>query len=137
MPRKGALLLEDKILGANLPTPLALAYIGDSRHSLFVRKLLVKRGISKSGELNSIALDFVTAERQAKAFSKIEPHLTEDERALFKRAFNSNHLNKPKNASSKDYRTATGFEAVIGMLSYLDEEERIEELMKISYEGEI
>jgi ribonuclease-3 family protein len=129
--------LEEKILGANLPTPLALAYIGDCRHSLFVRKLLVKRGISKSGELNSIALNFVTAERQAEAFLKIEPHLTEDERALYKRAFNSTHLNKPKNASSKDYRVATGFEAVIGMLCYLEDEDRIEELMKIAYEGDV
>ena len=52
----------------------ALAYIGDSRHSLYVRKMLVKRGIAKSGELNSIALGYVTAEAQAAAYEKIKRH---------------------------------------------------------------
>ena len=126
--------MQKEILGANLPSAAALAYIGDSRHSLYVRKMLVKRGIAKSGELNSVALSYVTAEAQARAYEKIESRLTDMERDTFRRAFNSTHLNKPKHASSKDYRCATGFEAVIGMLSYLEDEERIEELMKIAYE---
>ena len=65
-------------------------------------------------------------------FVRIEGHLTEDELGVFRRAFNSTHLNKPKRASGKDYRTATGFEAVIGMLSYLGDEERIEELLGLT-----
>ena len=126
--------MQKEILGANLPSTGALAYIGDSRHSLYIRKMLVKRGVAKSGELNAVALEFVTASAQARAYERIEGHLTELEADTFRRAFNSTHLNKPKHASSKDYRCATGFEAVIGMLCYLDDEERIEELMKIAYE---
>ena len=128
--------MHEKILGANLPPVGALAYSGDSRHSLYVRKKLVLQGIAKSAELNSIALRYVTAEAQAAAFAKIEPYLNEEERDTFRRAYNSTHLNKPKRASSKDYRIATGFEAVIGMLAYLEDEERIIQLLEIAYKDE-
>ena len=116
--------------GASLPSVQALAYIGDARHSLYVRKMLVSRGVCKSGELNRLSLEYVTAEAQARAFRKIEDMLAEDERDTYRRAANSGHLNKPKHASGADYRTATGFEAVIGMLTVLGDEERIEELLK-------
>ena len=125
--------MHDKIIGAKLPSVQALSYLGDARHSLEVRKILVARGISKSGELNRLSLQYVTAEAQAEMYRKIEPYLTEDEIAVFKRASNSSHLNKPKRASVMDYRYATGFEAVIGMLCYLGDEERITELLKIAH----
>ena len=122
--------MHDKIVGADLPSVGALSYIGDARHSLYIRTMLVNRGISKSGELNELSLKYVTAEAQAAAYAKIENMLLDDEREVFKRAFNSTHLNKPKRASGKDYRTATGFEAIIGMLSYIDDEDRINELLQ-------
>lgn len=121
--------MHEKITGASLPSVSALSYVGDARHSLYVRTMLVRRGVSKSGELNELALGYVTAEAQAEAYAKIEDLLLDDEREVFKRAYNSTHLNKPKRASGKDYRTATGFEAVIGMLSFIGDEERIEYLL--------
>lgn len=126
--------MHGKIVGAALPSVSALSYIGDARHSLYVRTMLVKRGFSKSGELNELSLKYVTAEAQAEAYSKIEDMLLDDEREVFKRAYNSTHLNKPKRASGKDYRTATGFEAVIGMLSYIGDEDRINELLFAAHE---
>ena len=126
--------MHEKITGASLPSVSALSYVGDARHSLYVRTMLVKRGVSKSGELNELALGYVTAEAQAEAYAKIENLLLEDEREVFKRAYNSTHLNKPKRASGKDYRTATGFEAVIGMLSFIGDEERIEYLLGEAHE---
>ena len=125
--------MEEKIIGGNLPQPPALAYIGDAAHSLYIRRALVARGISKSGELNARALDFVQAERQAEAYERIAPHLTEDESDTFRRAFNSSHLNKPKRAGAREYRLATGFEAVVGMLVWLGREERFLSLMKIAH----
>lgn len=124
--------MADLINQAALPPVLALAYIGDARHSLFVRKLLLSQGAVRSGELNKLSLDYVTAEAQAKAFLRIESMLTEDERDVYRRAFNSTHLNKPKHASGKEYRVATGFEAVIGMLEFLGDEARIEELLSVA-----
>ena len=121
--------MHEKILGAQLPSVMALAYLGDARHSLYVRRKLVGEGISKSGELNRRALEYITAEAQAAAYRKIEGGLTEDELAVARRASNSPHLNKPKRASVRDYRHATAFEAVLGMLTWLGDEERIEELL--------
>lgn len=125
--------MHEKITGAALPSVGALSYVGDARHSLYVRMMLVKRGVSKSGELNELALGYVTAEAQAIAYERIEDLLLDDEREVFKRAYNSTHLNKPKRASGKDYRTATGFEAVIGMLSFIGDEERINYLLDIAH----
>ena len=125
--------MHEKILGAALPSVMALAYLGDSRHSLYIRRMLVASGISKSGELNEASLKYVTAKSQAEAMRKIQHLLLEDELEVYKRASNSGHLNKPKNASASDYRAATGFEAVIGMLSWIGDEERIELLLSSAY----
>ena len=127
--------MHEKILGTRLPSVAALAYLGDARPALYIRCMLVKSGISKSSELNLRSLDYVTAEAQAAALERIEPYLTEDERDVYRRAFNSTHLNKPKRASGKDYRAATGFEAVVGMLTYIGDEERIARLFDIAYNG--
>jgi ribonuclease-3 family protein len=128
--------LHEKILGTRLPTVQALAFLGDAVHSLYVRRMLVERGICKSGELNSEALKYVTAEAQAAMYRKIEPMLIDDERDVFRRASNSSHLNKPKRASVADYRHATGFEAVIGMLEFIKDEERLKELLDAAHSEE-
>ena len=121
--------MHDSLIGASLPTTAALAYLGDARHGLYVRRMLVKRGICKSGELNEASLAYVTAEAQAKMMRKIEHLLLDDERDVYKRAANSGHLNRPRHASAADYRAATGFEAVIGMLEWIGDTERLEMLL--------
>lgn len=127
--------MHEKVIGASLPSVMALAYLGDARHALYVREMLVKEGISKSGELNERSLEFVTAERQAQMMRKIEPLLLEDEADVYRRAANSGHLNRPKHASAADYRAATGFEAVVGMLHWIGDEERIEYLLAKAHEA--
>lgn len=122
--------MHEEVIGAALPTTAALAYIGDARHALFVRRMLVEKGICKSGELNEAALSYVTAEAQAGMMRKIEHLLLDDERDLYRRAANSGHLNRPRHASAADYRAATGFEAVIGMLEWIGDVERLEMLLK-------
>lgn len=125
--------MHDKVLGASLPSTQALAYLGDAAYSLFVRRMLVEKGLSKAKDLNRETLKYVTAEAQANMYRKIEHLLLEDEREVFKRAANSTHLNRPKHASVTDYRYATGFEAVIGMLVYIKDDERIEELLRVAH----
>ncbi len=121
--------MDPKINGAMIPGGGALSYLGDARHALYVRRMLIERGLSRSADLNRAALAYVTAEKQAELYKKIEDELTDFERDVFKRAANSTHLNKPKHARGADYRCATGFEAVIGMLTWLGEEERLEYLL--------
>ena len=125
--------MHDKVLGTELPSVSALAYLGDARHSLYVRRLLVARGLCKSGELNEASLSYVTAEAQADMLRRIEPLLLEDERDVYRRAANSGHLNRPKHTSAADYRAATGFEAVVGMLEWIGDTERLEYLMNLAH----
>ena len=125
--------MHEKTKGTDLPSVLALAYLGDAAHQLYVRKMLVGRGISKSGELNRASLAYITAEAQARMYRTVEPLLLDDERDVYRRAYNSSHLSKPKRASHADYRCATGFEAVIGMLYWLGDDERMNLLFETGH----
>ena len=125
--------MHEKVLGASLPSVAALAYLGDAVHSLYIRRMLVRRGIGKSGALNSAALSYVTAEAQAAVLRSIEPMLLDDERDVARRASNSGHLNRPRHASGADYRAATALEAVLGMLHWIGDTERLNELMAAAY----
>jgi ribonuclease-3 family protein len=125
--------VHEKIIGAKLPSTQALAYLGDAAYSLYVRRMLVERGLSKAKDLNRETLRYVTAEAQAAMYRKIENMLLDDEREVFRRAANSTHLNRPKHASVTDYRYATGFEALIGMLVWVKDDERIEELLNAAH----
>ena len=127
--------MHDTVLGSALPSIQALAYLGDARHSLFVREMLVREGICKSGELNEASLCYVTAEAQARMLRKIEHLLLDDERDVYRRAANSGHLNKPRHASAADYRAATGFEAVVGMLFWIGDTERLDMLLLLAHEN--
>ncbi len=124
--------MHDKILAKDLPSPMALAYIGDAYYSLYIRKRLVQKGYEKAGQLNDITKNYVTCEAQSKLMQRLLPYLTEDEHNVYKRAFNSQHLSKPKRATIIDYRHATGFEALCGMLCYIGDEERFLYLMEIA-----
>lgn len=123
--------------GKVVPTVMALAYLGDARHSLYVREMLVLKGLSKSQDLNREALNYVTAEAQSRMYEKIKDELTEEESDVFRRAYNSKHLNRPKHATGKDYRVATGFEAVIGLLQWKKDYERLVFLLDKTHKEDI
>ena len=111
----------------------ALAYLGDAVLESIIRERLVLKGYDKSSKLNKEALNYVTAVNQAKAFSNIEAHLTEEEAQIFRRGKNSSHLNAPKSASLLEYKIATGFETIFGYLKLSNNEKRILELFSYAY----
>ncbi len=115
-----------------LPPVTALAFLGDAVHSAYIREMLLRKGIPKAGELSRLSLLYVTAEKQAEAYRKTEPFLTEDELDLARRAGNSKHLSRPHHAKISDYRLATGLEAILGMHRFCGNEARINELMAIA-----
>ena len=98
---------------------LTLAYIGDAVYDIVIRTMLVARGNAPVNKLHVEASGIVKAEAQKNALQKIEPLLTEEEMAVYKRGRNSKSYTTAKNASVTDYRIATGYEALIGYL-YLD-----------------
>ncbi len=102
-----------------------------------VRELLVRTGLSHSADLNSHALDFVRAAAQAEAVKNILPLLTEEESAAFRRGRNIGHTNTPKSATTGQYRSATGMEALFGYLQLEGRKERIDELFGLAYQDKI
>ncbi len=109
---------------------LTLAYLGDCIYELIIRSMLVEQGIMHVSDLNKAAVAHVRAGAQAKLMQSIEGKLTEDETAVYHRGRNAKSASIPKNASVAEYRTATGFEALMGYLYLKGETGRILELLK-------
>ena len=127
--------MENKIRQTDLPDVLALAYLGDAIFSHAVRRRLVARGISRNGELTRLSLAYVTAEAQSEGYNLIEPTLSDDEKAVARRASNSGHLNRPRHASPADYRRATALEALLGMLEVTGQTERLQKILDRLLDG--
>ena len=125
--------MHDRIIGATLPSVQSLSFLGDAVHSLYVRRMLIDKGHCKAGDLNVWAQKYVTAEAQAEMMRRVKPMLLEDELEVYRRASNSTHLNRPKHAKAADYRAATGFEAVLGMLEWIGDRERLDEILKTAH----
>lgn len=113
-------------------SPLTLAFIGDGVFDLFVREEIVCAANRPVKELNKLKVERVRCEAQARLFEKLEPYLTEEELEIFRRGRNAHTSHTPKNASSYDYHTATGLEALFGFLYLSDRTERIRDLIKLS-----
>ena len=111
----------------------ALAYLGDAAFEVLVRRYLLRLGISSSGKLNKLALDFVRATAQSAALDNILPLLTETEEYIYKRGRNANGIAIPRSASAVEYRRATGLEALFGYLDLTGQSERAEELFRLAY----
>ena len=115
----------------------ALAYLGDCVFELWVREKLIRRGLTNAGALNAASHAYVTAKNQSAAYRRIEPLLTEEERAYFKRGRNSTHLSGPRSASGTEYRTATGFESLCAALHLLGQTERLHTLLDAAFPEEM
>lgn len=115
-------------------SPLTLAYIGDGVYEIVIRTILVSQGNCPPNKLHRRASALVKAEAQSDMMAVIEPLLTEEEMAVYKRGRNAKSYTMAKNASMSDYRRATGFEALMGYLYLSGNEERMVELIKVGLE---
>ena len=112
-------------------SPLTLAYIGDAVYEIIIRTILVEHGNAPVNKLHQKASSLVKAQAQANLIHLIEKDLTEEELSVYKRGRNAKSATTAKNASIRDYRTATGLEALVGYL-YLDNQmERALKLVKL------
>ena len=116
-------------------SPLTLAYIGDGIYDLVIRTFIVSKGNRKVNQMHRETSELVQAKTQSVMIGKIMSLLTEEEITIYKRGRNANKTDKAKNATIREYRRATGFEAVIGYLYLKDETKRILELIEAALEG--
>ncbi len=120
----------------SLYSPLTLAYIGDSVYEVYVRAHLLSGGNLPSSKLHRLSIQYVSAEAQSAFYNIIEPMLSEEEIAIFKRGRNAKSCTVPKHAGVIDYKRATGVEALIGYLYLSGRQERIDYLMSLLFENQ-
>ena len=113
-------------------SPLALAFVGDSVYELFVRELLISKGIFSLKKLNSAKVEFVRCEFQAEAAEKLLADVfTPEETAVYMRGRNAHVGHVPKNSSAADYHAATALESVFGYLYLTGQQERLKALFEM------
>ena len=116
-------------------SPLTLAYIGDGIYELYIRAILIKQGNCQVNKLHKQASRLVKAQAQSEMVQALEPHFTQEEEAVYKRGRNAKSYTTAKNATTGDYRRATGFEAVMGYLYLTDQYCRMIDLIKMGLEA--
>ena len=111
---------------ARLLNPLQLALIGDAVYELYIRNYILANNISLSAhKIHVKAIGYVKAKSQSAIMHSIEEELTEEESYIFKRGRNAKSATVHKNADVRDYRMATGFEALVGYLHLIGDYERL------------
>lgn len=113
---------------------LSLAFLGDGVHSLFVRSQIVNDKTFKVKELHSKTTKFVKASSQSLVLDKIMDILTEEELQIVKSSRNAKTNNIAKHSTIKDYKNATAFESLIGFLALTNNFERLNLILKSSYD---
>lgn len=110
---------------------LVLAYMGDTIYEDYIRKYLITKGIGNVNDLQTAALNYVSAKSQAKFLQEMmdKEYLTSDELDIVKRARNYKTTSHPKSCDIVTYKYATGLEALIGYLYLEGNTERVNEIM--------
>ena len=111
-------------------SPLALAYMGDAVYEVLIRTRVMNRGSMQVNKMHKKSASLVKA--QARMIQALQEELTEEETAVYKRGRNAHSASSAKNASIRDYRMATGFEALVGYLYLTGQYER---LLKLVHDG--
>lgn len=116
-------------------SPLTLAYIGDGIFDLVIRSVVVARGNTHVSRLHYHTSHVVKAATQAAMIQSLQESLTEEELDIYRRGRNAKSHTMPKNASVADYRSATGFEALMGYLYLNDRTERMMDLIQMGLDN--
>ena len=118
---------------ARMLNPLQLALIGDGVYEVYIRNyVLLKNRRLNAHKMHVEAIKFVKAKAQSNIMHELESELDEDEAYIYKRGRNAKSPTVPKNADVRDYRNATGFEALVGYLYLSGQTERMNEILDIS-----
>ena len=115
-------------------SPLTLAYIGDGIFDLVIRTLVVAKGNTSANQLHRTTSQIVKAHSQAMMAQAIGDVLSPEEEDVYRRCRNAKSHTMAKNASVTDYRSATGFEALMGYLYLTRQEDRMMELISYGME---
>lgn len=116
-------------------SPLVPAYMGDCVYDLIIKSMVVSRGNKQVHRLHEETSSYVQASAQSRMMRAMQPHLTEEEHAIYRRGRNTRSVSAAKNQTITDYRRATGFEALVGYLFLKKRYARLMELVKIGLDS--
>ncbi len=110
--------------------PLVMAYMGDTIYEQHIREYLIRKGISKIGDLQAESLNYVSAKSQRRHLERLENanFLTPEEIDIIKWGRNAKGTHN-KSTDIVTYRLATGLETLIGKLYFAGKLDRIKEIM--------
>ena len=133
---------------------IALAHMGDAVYETLVRTWLCVHGTATGKDLHRATIALVCAPAQAEKMQKvhretvrrvnapaqarvaeaIQPALTDEERAVYKRGRNANVHTMSRSATPAQYHSATGLECLMGYLYLKGDKNRAEELFRAMME---
>ena len=126
------------------PTKLntaALAFMGDAVYEVYVRRHVLGTGTSHSDVLHRMAVEYVSADGQAKVVRTLmEGELSDEEMSLVRRARNHKASSSKKTRASRrgsdiiTDKLATAFEALLGELYLSNDMGRLEFLINRAFE---
>ena len=119
---------EKDLQDVKMLSPLVWAYVGDSVYEMLIRTHLVNYSNAKPHKLHVEAIKYVKAKAQADILEKLNDFLTEEEKDIVRRGRNTENHHVAKNADIADYTMATAFEALIGYLYLMKQDERLKEI---------
>lgn len=117
--------------------PMALAFVGDAVQSLYTRTRVTIGSSQKTGALHHEVTKVVKAVSQAAEAEKLMPLFNEAEQDVFRRARNCKVQTSAKHAQMSEYRRASGFEAVLGYLYLIGDNERLDKFLSVCFEDNI
>ncbi len=120
-------ITNEKLKEAN---PIALAFIGDAVHTLFVRDKIIKNENLLIKDYHKKSAGFCKAEAQANRLDFLFESLSEEEKDIVRRARNAKTHSKAKNASIENYKKATAFEALVGFTYLIGNYDRLNQILK-------
>ena len=121
-----SLITEDEL---KRMSPVKFAYIGDAVYEVYIRSYVLMINKNKINEINKVVVKYVRASAQAYAAKNLEFFLTEKEWGIVKWGRNYKTTSSPKNANISEYKYATGFETLLGMLFLKQDKERLEKII--------
>ncbi|MBP5154067.1 MAG: ribonuclease III [Lachnospiraceae bacterium] len=109
---------------------LTLAFIGDSAFELIVRTAFAEQKKDKGHALSMRVQKLSSARGQAAMAQVLQPFLTEEEAAVYRRGRNAQPDSVSKHAGLGEYHRATGLEALIGYLYLTGRTQRAAEIIR-------
>lgn len=115
---------------------LMLAYLGDAVYEIYIRTMLINKGLVKVDKLQKEAVKYVSAKAQSDFLKKLIKNnlLNPIELEVVMRARNHKINHRPKNTDILTYKHATALEALIGYLYIEKKHQRLEEIIAIILE---